>query len=757
MTTNSIKYLAHIHELLDRHFDLEEFRTLCFELGVDADSLGGEGKSARMRELVRVLVRNGRLPHLITLAQRKRSHVTWPPVPPNFQSASSSSEDAPTLRGNQVNVYGDYIQGNKVSGDQVGGDQINVGDINDSKGVAIGRGAKAEVHIQQELKGDEVNQVHRIISTGFSTENQPDIPILSTMPLAVETDYIFWFEVGEKAVGSIEKMDKVLDVEKLPPKSQLDVVLFAFEGEIHILNVAAVGHLKVMEDKQVFVAKQAYLPANLSQESELINRRLFFPVKTPPQPGIYRLRCHIYFQYTLIQSRLITVKVMQKSVPQNEPMLVSETDYVLSRTFEYEQLQGMGHNRLSIMLNSNEDGTHTFRFYGEEIEGRSFKQDSSFSASALQDMISYMRESMRQASWGDTEPFKWGKEYRYNDPINFRNLQSDLIRFALRGYRFYDRFINRLAGNSDRVVQLQQLMKIPGQIQIALKEFVSHVIPVAMVYDYPLNDGLRTVEYSLCSAFLNSLKQDAHLEDTMCFQGNCPNYGNETVVCPSGFWGYRHYIGLPVSISTSLEAPSIITYSTLPQLIVNVSTDKNFVKRRAHEITLQTMGTGWVYADTLEKAVDALKIAKPHVVYFYCHGGLDDRLPYLVLGSNDSDRFTRALLRTKGIRWQRPRPLVFINGCHTTALEPEKALDLVTGFVETSQAAGVIGTEITIFEEMAVPFAEECFRRFLLKGETIGQAVHGARLKLLKDGNPLGLVYIPYVMPGLHLVKETNG
>jgi hypothetical protein len=85
--------------------------------------------------------------------------------------------------------------------------------------------------------------------------------------------------------------------------------------------------------------------------------------------------------------------------------------------------------------------------------------------------------------------------------------------------------------------------------------------------------------------------------------------------------------------------------------------------------------------------------------------------------------------------------LVFINGCHTTALEPEKAIQFITPFIENAKAAGVIGTEITIFEPLASVFGEESLRRFL-DSETIGHAVRSARLKLLKDGNPLGLVYI---------------
>ena len=72
MTTASTTYLTQIHKLLEQYFDLEEIRTLCFDLNVDFDDVRGEGKSARIRELLLDLGRNGRLPQLIALVQKER-------------------------------------------------------------------------------------------------------------------------------------------------------------------------------------------------------------------------------------------------------------------------------------------------------------------------------------------------------------------------------------------------------------------------------------------------------------------------------------------------------------------------------------------------------------------------------------------------------------------------------------------------------------------------------------------------------------
>jgi AAA+ ATPase superfamily predicted ATPase len=69
--------LTKLHELLVRHFDQEELRSLLFDLGVDFDALRGEGKAAKARELILYLERRGRLNDLVNKLQRLRPNVSW--------------------------------------------------------------------------------------------------------------------------------------------------------------------------------------------------------------------------------------------------------------------------------------------------------------------------------------------------------------------------------------------------------------------------------------------------------------------------------------------------------------------------------------------------------------------------------------------------------------------------------------------------------------------------------------------------------
>lgn len=68
---------AEFRELIGEHFNLEEIRTLCFDLDIDYDSLPGEGKEGKIRELVAYTVRNDRFSELLDRLASLRSDASW--------------------------------------------------------------------------------------------------------------------------------------------------------------------------------------------------------------------------------------------------------------------------------------------------------------------------------------------------------------------------------------------------------------------------------------------------------------------------------------------------------------------------------------------------------------------------------------------------------------------------------------------------------------------------------------------------------
>lgn len=594
----------------------------------------------------------------------------------------------------------------------------------------------------------------RIVNTGFAGNTTPHKPLTPEDPLASGQDYFFWLEVGKRKRKSIEEKAVALPTDRVPEGARLKVALFNFDGGLILTPGEDIGELEVQADGTVKVSEavktsQLTLPPKYSRLKETT---LFFPVRASSSAGVYRLRCCIYYQQFLVQSRIVTARVM-RSPHKVEKALNSKVDYTLSRTLSPAHLTQMEPHKLSIMINGNGDGSHGFSFMGA---GNFEKDNVAIPGQELQDLIMQARDAYALAAWGAKNPWN-DQNYRYDQSPqdNIAQIKGDLVRFAIRGYNIYDAIVNKLAGGKAKADDLKELMRAPGLLQIALKESPSFILPAALLYDYPL--FVDADAFTLCQSFMAALNAAAPLEETDCFKGNCPTKDEDTIICPSGFWGYRHNLGLPLSVADAPDAPTEITWQTKPSLTVAVSTDENFKRRKTHIESIRALRPDieWNYGETRDDVLRELKESKPHLVYFYCHGGISETRPYLQVGARDpSGNISPSNLRAKKIFWDTPRPLVFINGCHTVAVEPEKAIEFISAFIETADAAGVIGTEITIFEPLATAFAEDCLRRFL-SGTPIGESVRNARLKLLKDGNPLGLVYIPYVMANLRLVQQS--
>jgi hypothetical protein len=590
-----------------------------------------------------------------------------------------------------------------------------------------------------------------VVNTGFARPEAADDPLSPSRPLAPRRAYLFWLEVGEELARSIEARAVSLPHD-LPEGARVAVVLSAVSDGI--LVDGPVGELEVQANGWATVSRHAASVASAHP------RRLFFRVHVKARRGgEVALRCSIYRSQVLVQSRLIRARVagrIGRALPRRTPALVSTLDYVLARTLDPPVLARVPEHRVSLMVNGD-GGTHALQLVTAD-GGVPDVRATTFEGGELQDLVRQTRGALRRAAWDTEDPWEEGRAYRYAGAPDRERLAGDLVRMAVRGYRFYDACINRLAGGYEEVASLEDKLRRPGRIQIASRRQAALLLPAAMFYDQPLDTGLA--DLGLCPEFLASLDAHAPLESTPCFAGDCPTRDDLTVVCPSGFWGFRHAVGLPLSLGTEPTGAATTVFESIevsgrPEIALAVSTDPMFVGRAEHEARLRALSADftWRYADSREETLRLLRESPGHVVYFYCHGGLTaTNVPYLTVGPPGEPGIPSDIFRALRIRWTRPRPLVFINGCHTTALEPEQALNFPARLVENAAAAGVIGTEITNFEPLAAAFAEECLRRFL-GGEAIGEAVRGARLALLKLGNPLGLIYVPFVLPSVRLVR----
>lgn len=88
--TDRIGNRARLRQMLDAHFSESELRDLCFDLNVDYESLLGQGKADKTRELVAHLERRGRIRELVAIASELRPNVSWQDAPEVTRKATGA-------------------------------------------------------------------------------------------------------------------------------------------------------------------------------------------------------------------------------------------------------------------------------------------------------------------------------------------------------------------------------------------------------------------------------------------------------------------------------------------------------------------------------------------------------------------------------------------------------------------------------------------------------------------------------------------
>ncbi|WP_424923406.1 CHAT domain-containing protein [Actinocrispum wychmicini] len=476
----------------------------------------------------------------------------------------------------------------------------------------------------------------------------------------------------------------------------------------------------------------------------------------PARSGTARLRCNLYFNQVLVQSRLVQVMVTQRTRRMPDA-LRSVVDFRIADPATSLADTTIAH-AASLHLEGDGRGTHELRVVadgGTELlcAGATIRDGQ------LATQIKLARSALQRVAWGTDTPWREGLVYRYATPAPYAQLTSDLINLAVNGFRLHHlllRGLGQTRGTSafDMACTLGKALRRPGYVQFALRDGAQHVLPAALLYDLPLDTQAPRIQ--VCADFEAAMRAGQVL-GAPCFGGTCRQVDDpdDTVVCPGGFWGYRHALGLPVSVGPAAGLPSHLDGRDGGWLTGGVYCDFQLVDEHRTALLHLLPGLRIELAENRRQTFDALREIQPHVVYFYCHGGVERAVPYLRVGRGTTEPvITPDNLFHKGIRWAEHRPLVFLNGCRTTDLSPESAIEFVSFFVQDAWACGVIGTEITVFESLAAEFAEECLRGFLAHGLPIGLAVRQARIALLARGNPLGLAYVPFVAPAIQFRRN---
>lgn len=352
-------------------------------------------------------------------------------------------------------------------------------------------------------------------------------------------------------------------------------------------------------------------------------------------------------------------------------------------------------------------------------------------------------------------------------------LQAALRRLAGDGANLFNELVPGDRRQKNALRRALDDAPFPGLIQVA-HVLLEHVVPWALVYDREFDeapdqdDAGRTIASTVCLAALEDdfdgarcgthrlcELSDASRQQRLERDGTVVT--DSSTVCPLHFWGFRHVIELPPQQAGSKGASDLaVTIGAKQQVQMLRAINSKLALAASHQGQLDALAQAaarsceW-HATAYERA-DVRKMAQDlslDLLYFYCHadaGADTDTAARLMFGATPTELLPRDL---DGDAWPN-RPLVFLNGCGTLTYGPTALSPFITTLVRDRRAAGVIGTEIAIWEALAAE-AAGVFLAAFINGATAGDALFAVRHSLLKKCNPLGLVYTLYAAARLKL------
>lgn len=576
-------------------------------------------------------------------------------------------------------------------------------------------------------------------NVGLAAADAPGVA-LRGRSLKPDRDYLVWASVGPPDPDALPDPMGGVDLSRMLAGDTLEVVLFRADG------TSTSGTLLLGSGRPLQVA----VPADdAAVPDELRQSRLYFRVRTAAEPGQTHLRLCLYHHNTLLRVHHLVLTVGRETA-----RFRIGTPYAIATSPTGADIGQLSQRRLSVYTNSPGDGTHGFYFQGV-ADAEPTRASAVFDSNEVKDLLQTIRGGLRLAAWGsDGRPRAKAYKYPRSTDGTFgsvEGLRDDLILLARRGYNAWEEITGRFVA-ADRRAALQQLMRAPGGlVDIAPRDNSRFVPPMATLYDFDLDTG-RKVALGLCPEAEDALRGRTSLLQTACFGADGCRYASTDVVCPSGFWGLRHEIGVPLSDTDEVARPRLVIgagvprsalIGTVPESVVAGVTD--------HAGHVMTRLPGSVHVTDRDTwFVEAARPTTYPILYFLCHGGRDDDGgPLLVLDKLGRAGISKSNLTARHVALNH-RPLVVMNACDSAALEPDKAISLVRGFTYNG-AGAVIGTETAIFPSLAYAFADAFLDGALTAGTSLGAALRSARLELLRLGNPLGLAYILYGLPDAHL------
>lgn len=362
-------------------------------------------------------------------------------------------------------------------------------------------------------------------------------------------------------------------------------------------------------------------------------------------------------------------------------------------------------------------------------------------------------------------------------------LNEALQALATVGWRLFD-----LAVPGDARAGLRDALAKDDQVIHIAHVLLEKVVPWAVVYDREYDPNRKVdrqrnpVEHTACLAGLPDEKDK--LPPFECGTGpecvlnpdriaerraqGLKSVMEETVACPRRFWGFRHQVELPPQQADQGSKPppqANVADNSQPTTIAvgyhgGLGRAVEHVNRLRDKVAPEINAKVVAEHCLRDPVVDSLQDTELDAIYFYCHAEgqreTDQWPPALKFGNDDTSE-ERVFASELGEKRFTRSPLVVLNGCRTAGFSPDALSDFIRKFIRDKDAGALLGTEISVWEQLATEVGEAFLRSYLSGAYTAGKALLVIRRRLLRRYNPLGLVYTLYANADMQLAHPSTG
>lgn len=622
--------------------------------------------------------------------------------------------------------------------------------------------------------------------------------------LVAGQEYDLLVDIGPvwNTVASIVSGNSAFPEQALPPEGEGHRIEVVFVSDAFMPNLVT-GRLWLPRDRG---RSHPFVDDQPAAEPGPISLRIKAPAFPSDHVGsIYEAhgRLLLYYENNLLQSATVTVGVVRTPGAVLKRQNAIQVDFVLTATFSELRDRFAERNvrfgpegsrarhaiTLNITLNQDAGGTHRILVRGRDDLSPAWMAYDPIAARAN---LETARTTLLDCYWlrDENGAFVFDRHGERVPGLHARTgktlaqFRLDLLFLARVGETLYAQMLQGLRTGSqderpaDWERKLRERLSASEVIQIARIESTptQYAYPWALLYEYSLHGTSDQIRW--CDVLWEWSEEGLREKPT---GRSCPfadrPWHQENVLCPFGFWGLKHMIEQPLAPAAGKdelrEALSEITIDRDISLSVGWTRDAalNLSQVDAHVQKISRIRGVRLASPPPNPADDRNTVravlATTNLAYFICHCEREptENEPYLYVGPRDDQEVHKIYAKTvQGwgrstlAGWGKLRPLVFINGCHTSDLRPGEVLNFVSAFA-LAGAAGIIGTEVSVQLPVATEIAELLFEKLVAGdrlGEPIGlgQAMREIRWELANKGNLFGLCYTPYGLADLHVVRR---